>query len=132
MIRARMKRYVKSLNKLTQSSGAEKIHSAMSGYVKFLNKRVDDDGSKAARNVLGSLSSAMVRHGEDFEEKSVFGQCLSKMGLANETIARAQDVYAAQASATWLESLDRSLAQMRDYQVRRSRRLYTVSSHVLC
>lgn len=32
-------------------------------------------------------------------------------------MARIQDAYIAQATSSWLESLERSLAQMKDYQV---------------
>jgi hypothetical protein len=39
------------------------------------------------------------------------------MGQANEKIARVQDSYVAAASESWLESLERSLAQMKEYQV---------------
>lgn len=39
------------------------------------------------------------------------------VGQVNERIARIQETYAAQATSSWLESLERSLAQMKDYQV---------------
>ena len=37
-------------------------------------------------------------------------------GRANERIARVQDSYAANLSSSWLEPLDRNLAQMKEYQ----------------
>jgi hypothetical protein len=39
------------------------------------------------------------------------------IGRTNERIARIQENYVANASHTWLESLERSLAQMKEYQV---------------
>lgn len=39
------------------------------------------------------------------------------MGQANEKVARVQDSYVAAASESWLEALERSLAQMKEYQV---------------
>jgi hypothetical protein len=39
------------------------------------------------------------------------------MGQANEKVARVQDSYVQAASESWLESLERSLAQMKEYQV---------------
>jgi hypothetical protein len=39
------------------------------------------------------------------------------MGRANERIASVQENYAADATAIWLESLERSLAMMKEYQV---------------
>jgi hypothetical protein len=40
------------------------------------------------------------------------------MGRTNERIARTQEVYVANATNGWLESLERSLAMMKEYQVR--------------
>jgi hypothetical protein len=39
------------------------------------------------------------------------------MGQANEKVARVQDSYVQSASESWLESMERSLAQMKEYQV---------------
>lgn len=39
------------------------------------------------------------------------------MGRANDKIAREQERYIATVSTGWLESLERSLAQMKEYQV---------------
>lgn len=39
------------------------------------------------------------------------------MGRTNERVGRIQETYVTQATQSWLESLDRSLAQMKDYQV---------------
>ena len=40
------------------------------------------------------------------------------MGRTNERIGRIQESYVANATTSWLESLERSLAQMKEYQVR--------------
>ena len=39
------------------------------------------------------------------------------MGRTNERIGRIQETYVANATTSWLESLERSLAQMKEYQV---------------
>ena len=39
------------------------------------------------------------------------------MGKTNERIGRIQETYVANATTSWLESLERSLAQMKEYQV---------------
>lgn len=39
------------------------------------------------------------------------------MGRTNERIGRIQESYVANATSSWLESLERSLAQMKEYQV---------------
>lgn len=43
------------------------------------------------------------------------------MGRANENLARKQEAYVAHATTTWLESLERSLAQMKEYQAARKK-----------
>jgi hypothetical protein len=43
--------------------------------------------------------------------------CVVGMGKAQESIARAQERYIARATSSWLESLERSLAQMKEYSV---------------
>jgi len=39
------------------------------------------------------------------------------MGRANERISRAQETYVVGATAGWMESLERSLAMMKEYEV---------------
>ncbi len=39
------------------------------------------------------------------------------MGRTNERIARSQESYVANATTGWLESLERSLAMMKEYQL---------------
>lgn len=40
------------------------------------------------------------------------------MGRANERVANIQEHYTADATTHWLESLERSVAMMKEYQVR--------------
>ena len=49
------------------------------------------------------------------------------MGRSQEKIARVQETYLAHAIATWLESLERSLVQMKEYQVTFSSSKYRTS-----
>lgn len=39
------------------------------------------------------------------------------LGRTEERIARIQEGYISQATSSWLESLERSMTQMKDYQV---------------
>lgn len=41
----------------------------------------------------------------------------TEYGRTEERIARIQERYIAQATSSWLESLERSVTQMKDYQV---------------
>jgi len=120
--------------------GAEKLHNTMNVYVKSVSqKSVGEDREKMLP--VDVMAQAMISHGEEFESDSVFGNCLIskfaffcdtpvllsttpqmltpklEMGQANEKIARVQDSYVAAASESWLESLERFLTQMKEYQV---------------
>lgn len=111
--------------------GMERLHRSMSTYVQTLSKRKEGDDREKMLPV-DVLAQSMIAHGEEFESDSLFGNCLisrgcvlvfaivltpAVMGQGNEKIARVQDSYVASATETWLESLERSLAQMKEYQV---------------
>jgi hypothetical protein len=88
----------------------------MTSYVKSMSKRNEaEDREKILPVAL--LGQTMMAHGEDFEPDSEFGNCLILMGRTNERVARLQEGYVANATTSWLESLERSLAQMKEYQV---------------
>jgi hypothetical protein len=44
-----------------------------------------------------------------------------EFGRANEAIGRKQDTFVAQSTTAWLESLERSLAQLKEYQAARKK-----------
>jgi hypothetical protein len=46
---------------------------------------------------------------------------LIAMGRANEALSRRQESYVANSTSLWLESLEKSLAQMKEYQTARKR-----------
>jgi len=110
------------------------MYNSMSTYVKSLSKRTEGEGKEKVIPIA-YLGTTMSRHGEAFEDGNRFGDallgmhCLNGrysqyrltihlgMGQVNERIARMQETYGAAATATWLEALERSMAQMKDYQV---------------
>lgn len=100
--------------------GMDKMQRAMTVYVKSMSKRAEGD-DKEKQLPGGHLGSSMVTHSEDFEPDSEFGSCLSSLGRANERLARVQETYVASATTSWLEGLERSLAQMKEYQTARKR-----------
>lgn len=95
--------------------GLDRIHKALASYLKSISKRSEGD-DKEKTLPIGHLGTSMVTHGEDFDAYSEYGRCLTMFGRTEERIARVQESYIAQANATWLESLDRSMTQMKDYQ----------------
>ena len=51
------------------------MQKSMAAYVKSLSKRNEGDDKEKSLPVA-NLGSIMVKHGEDFEDDSVFGKCL--------------------------------------------------------
>lgn len=109
----------------------------MNTYVKAISKRNEGDDREKTLPI-GYMGTTMVSHGEDFENDSEFGQCLIRvylhlvrrilaytndlvLGRTNERVARVQENYVTDATATWLESLERSVAQMKEYQAARKK-----------
>jgi len=100
--------------------GIEKLQKSTTAYVKSLSKRSEIEDKEKILPVA-YLGQTMIHHGEDFEPDSEFGNCLIAIGRANERIARTQEVYIANATNGWLESLERSLAMMKEYQAARKK-----------
>jgi hypothetical protein len=90
------------------------MHKSMTTYVKWVGKRTED---REKLFPVGHLGTTYIAHGQDYAPESDYGNCLISMGRAQESIARKQEGYVASATSTWLEGLERSLAQMKEYQV---------------
>ncbi|ORY71381.1 uncharacterized protein BCR38DRAFT_330921 [Pseudomassariella vexata] len=102
--------------------GMERLQKSMNIYIKSLSRRGETFDDKEKGLPVSYLGRTMISHGEDFEPDSEFGNSLIAMGRANERIAGIQESYVAHASNYWLESLERSLATMKEYQVGSARK----------
>lgn len=100
--------------------GMDRLQKSMNAYVKWLGRRGETFEDKEKGLPISYLGRTMLSHGEDFEPDSEFGNCLVTMGRANERIAGLQEHFVADATSSWLESLERSLAMMKEYQVSRT------------
>lgn len=112
------------------------MQRSMNAYVKAISKRSEVEG-KEKTLPIAYMGGTMISHGEDFEADSEFGQCLNRklrksptascadrhivFGRTQERLARAQETYITSATSGWLESLERSLVQMKEYQAARKR-----------
>ncbi|EOD47709.1 hypothetical protein GTA08_BOTSDO09300 [Neofusicoccum parvum] len=105
---------------VVRSDGMDNLHRSMSAYVKWLSKR-NDAGDKEKYTPVGFMGATMIAHGEDFDPDSEYGACLSSMGRAQERLARAQETLLADSTSSWLESLERNLAQMKEYNAGRKK-----------
>lgn len=65
----------------------QRLQKSMTAYVKTLSKRNEGDDKEKSLPVA-YLGSTMVRHGEDFEDDSEFGQCLISMPLSRNLLTR--------------------------------------------
>ncbi|KAF2143030.1 uncharacterized protein K452DRAFT_358059 [Aplosporella prunicola CBS 121167] len=103
-----------------RSDGTNKLHSSMNTYIKWLSKRTDGE-DKEKFTPIGYLGSTMISHGDDFDPESIYGGCLTSMGRAQERIARTQETYLVDASGSWLEGVERNVAQMKEYNAARKK-----------
>ncbi|KAF2457135.1 hypothetical protein BDY21DRAFT_286659 [Lineolata rhizophorae] len=106
---------------MLRHEGMEKLQRSMTMYIKSLSKRSEVDGDREKYLPVSYLGSTMISHGEDFEPDSEFGNCMQDFGRANERIGRMQESYVSNATSSWLEGLERSLAQMKEYQAARKK-----------
>lgn len=113
------------------------MQRSTNAYVKAISKRSEiDDKEKILPNA--HMGGTMISHGEDFEPDSEYGQCLNReyslytvfrnitnssvvFGRTQERLARNQEAYITAATSSWLESLERSLVQMKEYQAARKK-----------
>ncbi len=99
------------------SLGMERLQKSMSAYVKWLGRRGEAFEDKEKGLPVSYMGRTMVSHGEDFEPDSDFGNGLIAVGRANERISAVQETFVSDGTTLWLESLERSLAMMKEYQV---------------
>ncbi|PWY70224.1 BAR domain protein [Aspergillus heteromorphus CBS 117.55] len=100
--------------------GVDRIHKATASYIKSVSKRSEGD-DKEKTLPIAHMGSSMVSHGEDFDANSEYGRCMTMLGRAEERLARLQEAYISQVNAGWLESLEHSLTQMKEYQFARKK-----------
>ncbi|KAK0652426.1 hypothetical protein B0T16DRAFT_101559 [Cercophora newfieldiana] len=99
----------------------DQLQKSMSMYVKWLGRRGEAAEDREKSLAVGYLGRTMVNHGEEFQPDSEFGNCLIAMGRANERVSAIQETFVSEATTTWLESLERSLAMMKEYQAARKK-----------
>ncbi|KAG7289346.1 hypothetical protein NEMBOFW57_005713 [Staphylotrichum longicolle] len=101
--------------------GMERLQRSMNQYVKWMGRHLDPGEDREKALPVGYLGRTMVGHGEEFQPDSEFGNCLITMGRANERICAIQESFVSDATSSWLESLERSLAMMKEYQTARKK-----------
>jgi len=98
----------------------ERLDKSAKAYIKSISQRNAGE-DKEKQLPMTYFGTAMAGHGEDFEQDSEFGQCLSSLGRANERIGRIQETYAANATSCWLESVERAIVMQKEYSSARKK-----------
>lgn len=98
----------------------QNLHKSTTGYIKSLSKNTVGEDKERILPVA-KLGQTMANHGDEFDPDSIFGNCLIGFGRAQERIARHQDTFVVQATNGWLEGLDRTLVDMKEYQTARKK-----------
>lgn len=131
----------------------ERLQKSTNTYVKWVARRGEAFDDKEKGLPIAFVGRMMISHGEEFEPDSEFGACLlcelinlayyallceallimqsTALGRTNERLAGIQESYASEVTDNWLVSVERSLAMMKEYQVRTDvmARPYVVSAH---
>lgn len=92
-----------------------KLQTTMNAYVKWLGFRDTLLGEKGVPQTI--LGRTMITHGEEFDHDSQFGNCLIEFGRTNEHMATLHEQYTKDATEYWADSLERSVAMIKEYQV---------------
>lgn len=95
----------------------ERLQKSTNVYVKSISRRCDGSEDKEKGLPVSLLGRTFVSHGEDFGPDSEFGNCLIALGRANDRMGSFQESFATDAATLWLDSIERNLAMMKDYQV---------------
>ncbi|TDZ15970.1 Meiotically up-regulated gene 137 protein [Colletotrichum orbiculare MAFF 240422] len=101
--------------------GMERLQKSTNTYVKWIARRGEGFEDKEKGLPIAFVGRMMISHGEEFEADSEFGACLLALGRTNERLAGIQEGYAAEVTDNWLESVERSLAMMKEYQAARKK-----------
>ncbi|KAK9238880.1 hypothetical protein V1525DRAFT_340437 [Lipomyces kononenkoae] len=99
--------------------GTERLHQSMALYVRNLSKRREVDELEKA-SPIDILGQAMAKYGDEFVAESTYGQALYRLGVANQKLARHQELFVERINKNFLEGIEKSIAQFKDCQARKS------------
>ncbi|CAO3571533.1 unnamed protein product [Mortierella alpina] len=93
----------------------EKLHESSEAYLKAISKRVEGD-DKHKGLAIESFGMCMSAQSYTLREGSAYREALLQMGNAHQTIGAAQSELISRFSSSYIECLERSQAQMKEYQ----------------
>ena len=104
----------------TRHHGLEAVHNACSLWMRSLAKKKEGQ-DKEKGTAIDLFGVALLQHGEDFAHESAYGQALTRLGAAEQKIGRAQEAFHTKVCENVLESMERSLAQMKELNAARKK-----------
>ncbi|KAK9487624.1 meiotically up-regulated gene 137 protein [Lipomyces starkeyi] len=103
--------------------GTERLHQSMALYVRNLSKRRELDELEKT-SPIDILGQAMAIYGDEFVADSTYGQALYRLGVANQKLARHQEIFVERINKNFLEGIEKSIAQFKDCQAARKKLEY--------
>ncbi|KAK9462911.1 uncharacterized protein V1516DRAFT_671456 [Lipomyces oligophaga] len=103
--------------------GTERLHHSMSLYVRNLAKRRELDELEKA-SPIDILGQALAIYGDEFVPESTYGQALLRLGQANQRLAKTQEIFVDRIQRNFLEGIEKSIAQFKDFQSARKKLEY--------
>ncbi|KAK9467440.1 hypothetical protein V1512DRAFT_206298 [Lipomyces arxii] len=103
--------------------GTERLYQSMSLHVRNLSKRRELDELEKT-SPIDILGQALSLYGEEFVPESAYGQAMTKLGQANQKLARNQEIYVDRIQRNFLEGIEKSIAQFKDFQAARKKLEY--------
>ncbi|KAI9101726.1 hypothetical protein DFS34DRAFT_427830 [Phlyctochytrium arcticum] len=99
----------------------EKMHESLETYLKSLGKRKESVRDKSKKLPLEVMAEGMIQFGALLGPDSAYGQALVKFGEQHEEISKVQTDYLIGVRETYVATIDRMLAEMKDYAAVKSK-----------
>ncbi|KAK9477761.1 hypothetical protein V1514DRAFT_266370, partial [Lipomyces japonicus] len=100
--------------------GTDRVHQSMAIYVRNLSKRREFENQEKT-SPIDIVGQNLASFGEEFISDSVYGQALVRLGVANQKLARAQEIYVDRINRNFIEGIEKSIAQFKDFQSSRKK-----------
>ncbi|KAI6781135.1 uncharacterized protein J7T54_002491 [Emericellopsis cladophorae] len=104
-----------------RQQGIERLQKGVSSYTRWISRRCDALEDRERASPMGLFGRTMAAHGEEYGAESELGNSFVAIGQAHERVAGYQEVFHEQVNNTWGESLESSVAMMKEYQAARKK-----------
>ncbi|TPX61360.1 hypothetical protein PhCBS80983_g01146 [Powellomyces hirtus] len=99
----------------------EHVYEALTIYLKSMGKRKESVSEKVKKMPLEIMAESMIHFGTMLNEESLYGKALLKFGESHEKIASYQVEYIAAVRESYVNNLERIVADMKDYATHKAK-----------